>query len=299
MVAERYTQQAGIDFMDTFSPVVKLTTVQVLLAIIAIQNWSLAQLDVNNAFLNGDLFEEVYLDLPLSYGIKRENLVCKLNNSIYGLKQASRQWFVKFSSTLISLGFVQSKCDYSFFNKGSYSCKVFLLVYVDDIIIASPSNTPISQVKQYYKLHSNSKILDKYFLGLELARSWKGIFLSQRKYALSLLEDTGFLSSTLALLPMDPNIKLSAFDGDLLLDGSMYRRLIGRLLHLTLSWPNITFATNKLSHYMSRPCFSRLNATHHLLRYLKGSLGQGVLFSSKSSIRLHGYVDTNLGNLPW
>ena len=171
MVAEKYTQQAGIDFMDTFSPVVKLTTVQVLLAIIAIQNWSLAQLDVNNAFSNGDLFEEVYLDLPLSYGIMRENLVCKLNNSIYGLKQASRQWFVKFSSTLISLGFVQSKCDYSLFNKGSYSSKVFLLVYVDDIIIASPSNTPISQVKQYYKLHSNSKILDKYFLGLELARS--------------------------------------------------------------------------------------------------------------------------------
>ena len=101
-----------------------------------------------------------------------------------------------------------------------------------------------------------------------------------------------------SFIPMDPNIKLSAFDGDLLLDGSMYRRLIGRLLHLTLSWPNITFAMNKLSHYVSRPCFSRLNAKHHLLKYLKGSPGQGVLFSSKSSIRLHGYVDTNWGTCP-
>lgn len=110
------------------------------------------------------------------------------------------------------------------------------------------------------------------------------------------MEDTSFLGSKPASVPIDPDIKLSASDGDLLPDGSIYRRLIGRLLYLTISWPDITFAVNKLSQYMSKPCTSHLHAVHNLLRYLKGTLGQSVLFSSKSSIQLHGYADVDWGN---
>ena len=137
MVAKGYTQQAGLDFVDTFSPVAKLTTVRVLLSLAAIKQWTLLQLDVNNAFLNGDLFEEVYMELPLGYKVQGENLVCKLNKSIYSLRQASRQWFQKFSTALISQEFIQSKADYFFFYKGSGDDFVAILVYVDDIIVAS------------------------------------------------------------------------------------------------------------------------------------------------------------------
>ena len=136
----------------------------------------------------------------------------------------------------------------------------------------------------------------RYFLGLEIAQPRKGIFLSQRHYTLSLLKDTGFVDCKLATLPMDLNLKLNASDGDLLADDSQYCRLIGRLLHLTISRPDISFAVNKLSQYMSKPWMPHLDALHHLLRYLKSTPGQGILFSAHSSLSLKAYTDANWGS---
>ena len=144
------------------------------------------------------------MDVPLGYSRQGEGLVCKLHKSIYGLRQASRQWFFKFSSALIANGFTQSKSDYSLFTFGSGANLVILLVYVDDIILASPSSTKLSQVQQLLQTLFKLKVLGdlKFFLGLELARSPQGICLSQRKYALSILEETGFLDCRPIALPM-------------------------------------------------------------------------------------------------
>lgn len=115
LVAKSFTQQEGLDFIETFSPVAKLVTVRVLLIIVVFKHWPLVQLDVNNAFLHGDLFEEVYIYLPLGYKpndnllTQKERLVCRLNKSIYGLKQASRQWFAKFPMPCFLLGFVSPR----------------------------------------------------------------------------------------------------------------------------------------------------------------------------------------------
>lgn len=167
----------------------KLTTVQLLLSLAIVKSWSLLQLDIKIAFLIGDLFEEVYMELPL---------VCKLNKSIYDLRQASRKWFTKFTQTIQSCGFTQSKHDCSLFTIGSKDTFVALLVYVDDIIISSPLQAMITSEQTKLQKLFKLKVLDnlKYFLGVEITKSHHGINLSQRKYTLSLLDDTSFLTCT-------------------------------------------------------------------------------------------------------
>ena len=136
----------------------------------------------------------------------------------------------------------------------------------------------------------------KYFFGLEIAKSSRGISLSQRKYTLSLLEDTGFLACKPSNLLMDPNLKHNLDDGDLLADPSVYKRLIGRMIYLTISHLDITFAMNHLSQYMKEPRVPHLNVVHHLLQYLKSALGQGLFFPAQNSLKLTAFADADWAN---
>ena len=186
LVAKWYTQCEGLDYHKTFSSFAKMTTVRCFLALVVAKNWILHQLDVNNAFLHGDLDEEVYITMPLAFGTKGEKKVCRLIKSLYGLKQASWQWFSKFSIALVELGFIQSKDDYSLFTGLKGSSYIAFLVYVDDIAIAS--NDPKVVSNFIVPMNDKFRLKDlgplKYFLGLETARSTEGISICQRKYAL-------------------------------------------------------------------------------------------------------------------
>ena len=188
LIAKGYTQMEGLDFLDTFSPVAKLTTVRLLLALAALRNWHLRQLDVNNAFLHGDLNEEVYMKLPPGLIMDNPNLVCHLQRSLYGLKQASRQWFTRLSSFLLSQGFHQSSADHSLFLYTNNSHDITaILVYVDDIILTGNNLNTIIHITKLLDQTFNIKDLGilKFFLGLEVARSSHGIHLCQHKYAWS------------------------------------------------------------------------------------------------------------------
>ena len=205
LVAKGYTQLEGLDFLDTFSPVAKLTTVRLLLALAALHNWHLRQLDVNNAFLHGDLDEEVYMTLPPGLVVHDPNLGCRLQRSLYGLKQASRQWFTRLSSFLISHDFRQSSADHSLFLHFHNNDITVVLVYVDDIILAGNNLDTIVHITKLLDQAFSIKDLGtlKFFLGLEVARTSQGIHLSQRKYILDILFDSGMLVSRPASTPMD------------------------------------------------------------------------------------------------
>lgn len=241
------------------------------------------------------------MDMPLGYSklpspkSVPNRLICKLHKSLYGLKQASRQWYSRFSQSLLTFGFTQSKSDYTLFTKGIDSSFIALLVYVDDIIIAGPSHFVIDSLKTFLKAQFKLKDLRclKYFLGLEIFRSKAGISLCQRQYALQLLEDTDFLAGKPTHTPMDPTNTLSTAAGDLLADNSIYRRLIGRLSFLTISRPDITYVVHKLNQFVAQPRFPHLQAVHHLLRYLKSSPGQGIYFSASSLLQIKAFSDAD------
>ena len=251
LVAKGYTQMEGLDYLDTFSPVAKLTTVRVLLALAAQNQWHLRKLDVNNAFLHGELEEEVYMQIPPGLAVENPKLVCRLQRSLYGLKQANRQWFTKLSSFLVSHGFQQSNSDHSLFLKLTRSVTTILLVYVDDIILTGNSILEIQDITTL--LDQEFKIKDlgdlKFFLGLEIACTTDGIHLCQRKYALDILSDSGMLGCKPHSTPMDYSMKLQMNSGNSLSDesSSSYRRLIGKLIYLTNTRPDIVYAVQQLS----------------------------------------------------
>jgi len=300
LVAKGYTQQEGIDFNDTFSPVCKLTSVKLILALSAIYGITLHQLDISNAFLNGDLDEEIYMKLPPGYANRQgdslpPNVVCRLKRSLYGLKQASRQWFLKFKATLTGLGYVQTHSDHTCFLKISIDIYLCVLVYVDDIIIASNNDAAVdelkSQLKDCFKLRDLGPL--KYFLGLEIARSAAGIHVCQQKYAMDLLDETGLLGCKPSSVPMDPSITFSRETGGDFVDAKAYRRLIGRLMYLQITRPDISFAVNKLSQYSDAPRQAHQMAVMKILHYIKGTIGQGLFYSSQAQLQLQVFADAS------
>ena len=209
-------------------------------------------------------------------------------------------WFSKFSTALVEFGFVQSKADYSLFTRQQGEAFIVLLVYVDDVLIASNDQNRVEDFKvlldQKFKLKDLGEL--RYFLGLEVARTDKGVSLCQRKYALKILEDAGLLGCKSSKVPMDQTLKLSKFDGELLDDPSQYRRLVGRLFYLTITRPNITFAVYKLSQFMARPRKPHYAAALKVLHYLKNEPGKGVFFSASSELHVKGFCDADWESCP-
>ncbi|XP_052724064.1 uncharacterized mitochondrial protein AtMg00810-like [Vigna angularis] len=240
------------------------------------------------------------MESPPSLDACNKGQVCKLTKSLYGLKQASRQWFEKLSSFLITANFVQSKSDHSLFIKRTPTSFTALLVYVDDIVLTGDSMMEINCIKEL--LHNRFRIKNlgelKYFLGLEVARSRKGIHLCQRKYALDILEETRMLgckpSSTPFLSDTSTLYKLDSY----LDDPSPYRRLIGKLLYLTNTRPDLCFTVNLLSQFVQSPTDYHYRAIQHILRYIKSKPSKGLFFPADSPMQLKAFSDSDWATCP-
>ncbi|XP_075076631.1 uncharacterized protein LOC107793242 [Nicotiana tabacum] len=256
LVAKGYAQTYGVDYLDTFSPVAKLASVRLFISMATTYDWPLHQLDIKNAFLHGDLQEEVYMEQPPGFVAQGEcGKVCRLRKSLYGLKQSPHSWFGRFSEAVLEYGMKKNNCDHTVFYKKSDDGILLLVVYVDDIVITGSDITGISTLKSFLHTQFQTKDLGqlKYFLGVEVTRSKKGIFLSQRKYTLDLLAETGKLGSKPCNMPMVPNTQLVKEDGELFEDPEKYRRLVGKLNYLTVTRPDIAYSVSIVSQFMSSP----------------------------------------------
>ncbi|KAJ0454407.1 putative RNA-directed DNA polymerase [Helianthus annuus] len=273
LVAKGFNQKEGVDFGETFSPVVKMVTVRVVLKLAVNNEWPLYQLDINNAFLYGSLSEDVYMTLPLGYFNNDKNKVCKLVKSLYGLKQAPRKWNEKLTSVLLNMGFNQSLCDHSLFILSKNDVLVVLLVYVDDIVITGNSTVEIARIKK--SLSESFLIKDlgllRYFLGIEVLYSDKSVCLSQRKYCLELLNEFGYLGCKPVGTPIElSHVVTNKIENDktVLENVTGFQKLVGKLIYLSLTRPDISYAVQFLSQYMHNPCQSHLDIALRLLRYL-------------------------------
>ncbi|KAG6401021.1 hypothetical protein SASPL_137866 [Salvia splendens] len=191
--------------------------------------------------------------------------------------------------------------DHSYFYKRSENGGFFgVVIYVDDILIASSDTTLIASFKDFLAAHFKLKDLGnpKYFLGIEIARNKSGLFISQHKYALDLVSDSGLLGCKPSTTPMDSTKHLQQEDGEVLDDPTTYRRLVGRLVYLCITRPDITFAVNKLSQYLSKPHTGHMLAAEKVLRYLKGTIGHGLHYSTKSDLSLSIFSDADWAACP-
>lgn len=190
LVAKGFTQKAGVNYHETFSPVVKFNTVRCLVALAVKRQWKIQQLDVNNAFLHGDLHEEVYMRIPPGLSTISPSYVCKLKKSLYGLKQASRQWYSKLSEALRTRGYHHSHNDYSLFLKTTSTSIVIVAVYVDDILVTGDNQDEIADLKRFLDDQFRIKDLGQihFFLGLDFNQIHNGMIIHQQKYIKELLD---------------------------------------------------------------------------------------------------------------
>ena len=296
-VARGFNQIEGIDYHETFSPTIAMTSLRVVMQLAAHNDLLVHQLDMKTAYLNAPIEEEVYLEQPQGYIDKGTDYVWKLKKSIYGLKQSGRNWYNMLSRYLIDSEFKKSQADPCLFTKQSGGSYAVVLFWVDDIIVAAKSESDLQKVKDH--LMTRFTVTDfgqlSFFLGVQFSFSSDGISMDQKKYLKKVLDRFGMSDCKAKRTPCE--MKLEFDEGEPLTDDKVYREMIGCLIYcMTCTRPDLAFCVTKMSQYLSKPTQDHLNAVKRILRYIKGTIDYKLTYSKLENLSLCGFSDSDWGN---
>ncbi|XP_066351598.1 uncharacterized mitochondrial protein AtMg00810-like [Miscanthus floridulus] len=275
--------------------------IRTVLTLVVMYNWLAHQLDVSNAFLHGNLREWVYSQQPIGFtNPQRPNDVCLLSRSLYGLRQAPREWFERFVGHITSLGFIQSKADSSLFVYHRNGAMAYLLLYVDDMIPSASSASLFRHV--IARLHDTFVVKDmgpiRHFLGINVRRTKDGFFLSQSTYAEDLLERAGMANCNPVATPTDTKPKASAADGKLIDNATTYRSIAGALQYLTITCPDIAYVVQQVCLHMHAPRDVHQTMMKRILWYVKGMTSLDIQPRTAPSPMITAYNDTDWAGCP-
>ncbi|CAJ2638249.1 unnamed protein product [Trifolium pratense] len=296
LVAQGYSQQEGIDYTETFAPVARLEAIRLLLSYAVNHGITLYQMDVKSAFLNGFISEEVYVKQPPGFeDVSNPEHVFKLKKSLYGLKQAPRAWYDRLSNFLLEKGFEKGKVDCTLFRKTTKEDILIIQIYVDDIIFGS---TNASLCKNFSKIMQDEFEMSmmgelKFFLGIQINQKKEGTYVHQSKYTKELLKKFNLDDCKIMNTPMHSTTNMSKSDDEGKVDQKVYRGMIGSLLYLTASRPDILFSVCLCARFQSDPRESHLTAVKRIFRYLKGTTNLGLLYKKSNDYVLNGFCDAD------
>nr|QHA33696.1 Gag-Pol polyprotein [Atrato Retro-like virus] len=298
IVAQGHVQKYGIDYDEVFAPVTRHLTLRTLLTIAGRDNLVLKQLDIKTAYLYGDIEEEVYMKQPPGYVISgKESHVCRLRRSIYGLKQSARCWNKKLSGVLQKMGFTANSADPCLFIRIGNNRKVYLLVYVDDILIGSADEKEIKRIYEELQGHFEISWLGdpKYFLGLEITKDKESVYhLSAKTSIQKLIESVGMKDAKPTKTPMDTGYVKDTEKGKELEDISKYRSVVGSLMYVaTTARPDIAASVSVLGRCFEKPTEKDWVAAKRVIRYLIGTVNWSLRLGGDRDYTLEAFSDSD------
>ncbi|GJW82817.1 putative ribonuclease H-like domain-containing protein, partial [Tanacetum coccineum] len=296
LVAQGYTQEEGIDYDEVFAPVARIEAIRLFLAYASYKDFVVYQMDKKSAFLYGKIEEEVYICQPPGFeDLEFPNRVYKVKKALYGLHQAPRSWYETLSTCLLDNGFLRGQIDKTLFIKKIKGDILLVQVYVDDIIFRSIRKEMCTEFeKMMHKKFQMSSIGElTFFLGLQVTQKDDGIFISQDKYVDEILKKFGFLTIKTASTPMEtsnPLLKDAEVED---VDVHLYKSMIGSLMYLTASRPDIMFVVCAYARFQVIPKVSHLHVVKRIFRYLKGQPKLGLWYPKDSLFDLEAYTDSD------
>ncbi|KAJ9561171.1 hypothetical protein OSB04_006331 [Centaurea solstitialis] len=298
LVAKGYSQQEGIDYDETFAPVARIEAIRIFLAYAAHKNIKVFQMDVKSAFLNGVLHEEVYIEQPEGFvDPDFPDHVCILDKALYGLKQAPRAWYETLTNHLLSKGFKRGTIDTTLFLKKEGDDLLLVQIYVDDIIFGSTNPELCTKFSKIMETEFEMSMMGElnFFLGIQVKQNPDGIFINQSKYIKDMLKKFNMTDCSPIKTPMPTGNLLGPDLAGKPVDQKIYRSMIGSLLYLTATRPDIMFATCFCARFQANPKESHLAAVKRILRYLKGTPELGLWYPKDSSFELISFTDSDYG----